>query len=1027
MEASAGSGKTFALAKRYVRLLINPGLRPGEIPLRNILAITFTNRAALEMKERILELLKKIAFHRFAGPEEEEDVLSALAVGRDDAREKAYAAIEHLIRNYNFFQVRTIDSFINSLLSGCAFRLNLSAGFRIRSDYTEYLRYSLDQLIERAADDSDVYRLFRNFLVQYLTVENRTSWFPRRDILELMKSLFSDSNVYGGGFKKAPGRTADLFSRQEKIRKLMERLRDGLPEGTDGRFVNSLESLLDSGGDGIDLDRVPAYFRHEDLPVRKGRSVPAAAGKLWREIRRELGALCELESTILFNCYLDIFQPVAAGLGSLSAENDVLFLEELNRQARFLFDAEGITVEELYYRLATRFRHYLIDEFQDTNVLQWRNLLLMVEEALSTGGSLFYVGDRKQAIYRFRGGEVALFDRVRERFADFNVSREVLNRNFRSQKKIVEFNNEIFSAPNLSRFLREREARENHGVAFTEADAGEILALFSGARQDWVKENQDGYVRVEFVDAGGREKTEAVIRERLTTLIGRLRERFSCRDIAVLSRDNDGVELITSWLLAERIAVESEKTLNIRENHLIKEIISLLKFLNSPIDELAFASFILGDIFTRAAGIDREKIHAFLFRARGKSGVYLYRRFQQEFPRAWSGLLEGLFRSAGYVPLFELCVGILRGFDVMKHFPEYQGFFMRLLELVREKEDEYASPGRFLEYFDRAEAEDLYVAVTDADSVRVMTVHKAKGLEFEVVIIPFLKMDVKVGSPGRAYVVEPGTDGSRLRRLKKAYGRFSPRLEELYRQEYRRAFADELNNVYVALTRPKKELYAFVPKRSGRNFNLACLLIPEEKIVRGEPRDYAGGGRAADSPLFRLPVSEYRDWKELLPEEIGEKTDPELRERRRRGEILHYLLSFLGDLGGEDAEERLRAAQEGARRRFPGFGDGREPAAAVKKLVTKKRLKPFFFPEGKTVFTEKEAVDRRGNTLRIDRLLVGEKEAWVIDYKSFREETEAPREQVRRYLEVVRELYPRLAVKGFLVYLEEAGVEEVDG
>ncbi|MCX5708167.1 MAG: UvrD-helicase domain-containing protein [Candidatus Omnitrophica bacterium] len=144
VEASAGSGKTYTLAKRYVSLLLDPRLKPQDIPLSAILAITFTNKAAFEMKARILELLKKIALDKFTTVEEKQDILSAIGGNEKKLRQKAYLALDTLIRNYNFFQVQTIDSFINALLSGCAFKLNLSANFRIKNDYSQYLRYSLD-------------------------------------------------------------------------------------------------------------------------------------------------------------------------------------------------------------------------------------------------------------------------------------------------------------------------------------------------------------------------------------------------------------------------------------------------------------------------------------------------------------------------------------------------------------------------------------------------------------------------------------------------------------------------------------------------------------------------------------------------------------------------------------------------------------------------------------------------------------------------------------------------------------------
>ncbi|GAI07809.1 unnamed protein product, partial [marine sediment metagenome] len=187
-----------------------------------------------------------------------------------------------------------------------------------------------------------------------------------------------------------------------------------------------------------------------------------------------------------------------------------------------------------------------------------------------------------------------------------------------------------------------------------------ILGVFSDSTQDWKKENTQGYVRIEPVEAANADARDAIMQERLILLVRDLtKDRFSFADIAILARENEDVKLFTSWLLEEGIPVESEKTLNIREHPLIKEIISFLKFLNSPIDNLSFASFILGDIFCRASGIGREKIEDFLFRlhglaGKGKKGGYLfYKEFRNNFNDAWSSFIEEFFKSVGFVPLYE--------------------------------------------------------------------------------------------------------------------------------------------------------------------------------------------------------------------------------------------------------------------------------------------------------------------------------------------------------------------------------------
>src|SRR3989338_2339124 len=181
VEASAGSGKTYALAKRYVQLLLTPSLISENISMRQILAITFTNKASLEMKARILHFLKKIALGQLSVLETE-DILKPIQLDPIKASQRAFSVMEELIRQYNFFQVQTIDSFINALLSGCALKVGLSANFKIKTKSREYLGYSLDQLIDQAHDKREIYTIFENFLHQYLFIENRSGWFPKKDI-----------------------------------------------------------------------------------------------------------------------------------------------------------------------------------------------------------------------------------------------------------------------------------------------------------------------------------------------------------------------------------------------------------------------------------------------------------------------------------------------------------------------------------------------------------------------------------------------------------------------------------------------------------------------------------------------------------------------------------------------------------------------------------------------------------------------------------------------------------------------------
>lgn len=1025
VEASAGSGKTYELARRYLQLLISPHAGAPEPSLKSILAITFSNKASFEMKARILDFLKKIALDRFATQKEKEEMLSFLGVSESAARQKALLIMEELLKNFNFFQVQTIDSFVNAILSGCAFKLGLSAGFRIRTDYTDYLSFSFDRLLDRAQEDKKIFSLFENFLAQYLRLESRPGWFPRKDILEKMRILFSQSNIYGAPFYRSRTTTKEIDLLKKKAWAFVRELADGIPQGTHAAFRNSLFSFLERPQETFDISSLPKAFRKEVFPLNKGGLLDKKTERLWEAIRKASKEISEAESVFVFEPYIDIFRELSEDFRVLAHKDDVLFLEELNRQARGLFDEGGVTVPELYYRLAARIMHFLIDEFQDTSRLQWKNLDPMVVEALSCGGTLFYVGDKKQAIYRFRGGEVALFDSVRAVFSSFPVISRTLERNYRSREAIVSFCNECFSAQNLKRFLISRAEASKSSLDFTPAEEEEVLRVFAHAHQDVPDGHAGGYVRIESLEGKTQDERVDAAKARSMELLEQLSQRFDYQDIAFLVRENDDAETVTEWLIEHRIPVESEKTLNIRNNGSIKELVSFLMFLNSPIDDLSFASFATGEIFARVLGSPASVMRDFIFdvscRKDRAHPVYLYREFREAFPREWQEFIEEFFKNVGFVPLYELVISVYKSFCVLENFPAQQGFFMKFLEVIKKREEEEPGLSAFLEYFLQAADEELYVHVAHTNSVRVQTIHKAKGLEFRVVILPFLEMSARVDST----VTTLEEDALVLRRVNEGYRAFSPSIEETYRKEYLKSFIDELNAVYVGLTRAAEELYLFIPQTCRRGKNLAMFLIPSEPKERGA---FVAGVRsrpAREALVKNISLSRYADWIVNLREEFAQKASSEARQRRQRGEVLHYLLSFVGDLSKEDKKETLARACAFGRGKFPSFRAWDEALGLVNVFVEHKAVRSFFFCGGASVACEKEFVDFFGHTRRIDRLIVTETEVWVADFKSSKADQAAG--QVAEYLRIIADIYPGKKRRGFLLYLDEREVEEVHG
>ncbi|MDE2028413.1 MAG: UvrD-helicase domain-containing protein, partial [Candidatus Omnitrophica bacterium] len=785
VEASAGSGKTYCLARRYVQLSLELAAGGQALPIQSILAITFTNKAAWEMKSRILDFLKRISLKQL-DPAQVDDFLKPLGLDESSASRLAAGLMHEVIRQYHYFQVQTIDSFVNILLSGCSFKIGLSARFKIQRNAGEYLQLSLDELLDQADGDNKIRMLFENFVRQYLFLENRSGWFPKEDLVKVIIELFRQYNTYQKPLLVYPY-AGDLFERKKKIYDLMVELKSCCPAQTSRRFLDHLEELLANTRGIIDVDALANYWAREDFPVNKGGEPSPQALKLWRQINQEICALCLTEARSLFNPYVVLFEHLLSRFGQLSRRDDVLFLEELNRKAGLLFEDGLVSVEELYLRLAARLQHYLIDEFQDTSLSQWRNLSLMVQEALAGSGSLFYVGDKKQAIYSFRGGESRLFDALQSQLDGYNIQSTRLDKNFRSCPEIIGFNNRVFSLENLRDFLERRleDSRQNkrpNDIHFSQEDFQQIALTFGHAHQTPGKDLSGGLVRVNLVDGRTKQERGDEVRQKLTALIKDITRRFALRDIALLTRGNDEVEEVTQWLLQEGIGASSERSSDIKNNALVNELLNLLIFLHAPADNNAFAQVCLGLMLPRAAGLKPQVLQDFLFAcARGSSGnrqVAFYKRFREVFPEIWQDLFEKFFRQAGVSPLYELTAGIIRRFRCEECFPQNQAFFMHFLELIKKQEKNGCDLSSFAAFYEALEGEERFVPMTQMNAVRVTTVHKAKGLEFPVVIIPFLEMDIKAGSGGRdggqAYVLDVHQDGVALLRLKEAYRKFCP-------------------------------------------------------------------------------------------------------------------------------------------------------------------------------------------------------------------------------------------------------------
>lgn len=1035
VEASAGSGKTYALAKRYVQLILAAAEGAAkEAPLRSVLAVTFTNKASIEMKQRIIDLLKKIAFDAFDRDEERQDIIDSLGIGPAEARRRAFCAMDLIIRHYHFFQVQTLDSFINALVSGCAFRLELSSRITIRHDPEEYLAFGLDELIAAAGREPATAELFGRFMKQYLYVEDIPGWFPHKNIQSLMATLYGISTVHGGAFiTPVTAGPDDVMRQRHSVLDKIRKLNDARPVQTHKTFVKALEKLAAADRPAFDLESLSTFFEKDAFPVTKGGEITPEVSALWDAIRFELSEIARTEAYAFFNCYVEMFHRVSEGFTSRSRQEDVIFLSELNRQARRLFDDPALGVPELYYRLSSRYGHYLIDEFQDTSALQWSNLKPMVEEALASGGSLFYVGDRKQAIYRFRGGDADLFETILPCLpGGVPKLREHLGRNWRSQRSVVQFNNDTFSQSSLARFMNTFTAEKEAGEWLEPADSAAILSVFSGAQQEWQPGRDGGYVSVEHVAGDSAEERNELLRPQLTARITEMHMRFRWRDIAVLCRSNDEVELCTGWLMAAGIPVESDNTLNIRENTLVRELVSLAAFLSSPVDNVAFAAVITGRMYAAATAAVPGSMDNFIFewyRIGSAASPYLYRGFLKKYEREWKAFFDELFSTVGYLPLYELMVSIIARFRVLEHFPGEYAFVMRFLELIRSKEEDCPDIRSFLSYFADTTDTDLYVPSSGSDAVRLLTVHKSKGLEFPAVVIPFFELRFTKSGRGEksiSYDVSDTDDGIALVRLNRKSGRFSQELRRLYVRRMVQSIIDELDTAYVAFTRARDELHIFVPAKAGNGINPGrCLL--SEPFNAGSVQAAVPEADVAQQSVRDSAIPRHEDWIHLLHDEFNDIRPPAQRERALRGEAIHYCLSLLGNLTDADVNNAIELALEHTRQRFGPPVAISEVGTVVRMVTAHASARPFFFTGNAEVLCERELVDTSGGRRRVDRLILTDTEVIVVDFKSTPGDRVVAEAQVAAYMKDIAAIYSSKPVKGYVLYLEPFSCEEVRG
>ena len=1088
LEASAGSGKTYRLTLEFLAQLFRAIAPFGEkeIPagqlrqfISGILAITFTNKAANEMKSRILQRLKELALLRegFAAGKESVRFFGRLAresrISEKGMSNRSNQIVEALLSSYDDFHVKTIDSLMSSIIKVISPDLGLPPDFEIEVDAARKLKTAVTAFIE---NESNIrWPQIEAFLRDIKTFQGLRQWHLDETMAEYVIRLFElalrqddpISPIAGDGIKtKLEEQYRRLTSDLERLLAILdeEPREKGKNIHVSGTYVRSplIENLKQivgrSGGSRVidPLISSPFFAKENPGELLHRRCPPEYRQRfvsIYEQSQSSLAGyirLLSLYRTVHFRNFFARF------LDFWKKDRKILFVEEFSKTlyAR-LSEWKEEAYPYLYLKLSDRFRHFLFDEFQDTSELQFKALSPLIDEILSSekNATLFLVGDRKQAIYRWRGGNADLMDEeilTREIPAIAHISPDgfssTLTENWRSGREIIEFNNRFWLPDNIRQtvepgFLQEAVAKN-----------------FSGAQQCVPEERQGeaGFVSISIriaeknrdeTDEEESEGEEEALQYLLENIDSALARGYRHQDIAILTRENKQSRRIIQFLDSHSISSLSDEALFLSANAEVKEIIAFLRFLDFPPDDLNFYSFLGGGIFGREfrrrfpAEADQFTDRRFIDRGAGEP---LYKIFRKTCPRAWEDLIEPFFRAVGFLPPYDLVADFTQAFRVYENFPESSQFILTLGEMLHQLErDQVNSITAFIDEWEQMLAGVREYAIETprySSAIRVSTIHKAKGLEFPVVILPLL------GGRGRQ-PFPVFLDRGEIYHIPKEYAALDPGLRSLYQAELAKNFIDEFNLLYVAFTRAQKALFVSgviprpgtVPKKKSfppfPGFGGVIARHPLCRLAPDSPKMEFVEGRFDARAVSESPPSppppfaiaskriSTRNWQHdylVFAESVFQSRRE--KDAIRRGEKIHRILARMETCGNrEELASRLAVSS-----REEGLDE--ETEARLAEFLFRNDVFPFFQKGERRVFTEKEVVLNReagAEHRRIDRLLAGPDQVTIIDFKTGSEKSPEHPVQLAAYAEALRPLFPGMTFKAFLLYVDRDEVTEV--
>lgn len=1034
-DASAGSGKTYTLVKEYLKIIL---LAKKPDAYRNILAITFTNKAVHEMKSRVVENLSEFAKEN--PTQKALDLMQTIQIetglSLNDIHQKAKSIIKNLIHNYAAFDISTIDKFTHKVIRSFAHDLNLPITFEVSLDTENLLTEAVDAIIAEAGNDKQLTDLLVNYTLE--KTNDDKSWDISREIMETGKLILNENNREE--ITHFHNKSIEDFV---EIKKKLVDLCEEILEETANLAAKALE-LIDSKG--IDIKSFSAghfpnhlkklsekefnpknktYHEFEDIKINKTAKDKEIIENIVPDLIENLDKIYKkYEKLFFYEAFLKNITPLSllntlnSKLKSIQEEQNILSIAEFNQLISEQIQNQPAPF--IYERLGEKYRHFFIDEFQDTSEMQWQNLIPLISNSLSgqddegTQGTLLIVGDPKQSIYRWRGGKAEQFIELSKAQNPFpNVEKKLvtLETNYRSYSQVIEFNNAFFA------FLSNE---------FNHDDYKDLYLNHSHQKSN---DKKGGFVSISFIpkldkntwddEEENPSKQELYLEETFKIIQKSKENGFQNKDIAILTRKKDNGIHIANFLTEKGIPILSSESLLLGSSSEVKAIVHLLRYLNNYSDLEAKANFLY---YLAKNHQNQLAIHDFMAQGMEFSKEHEFEKWLENFGISFS------FQNIRKKSLYEATEMIISRVVAVEKRTAYLQFF---LDLVLEQDlKKQLGIADFLKYWDTNAHKISIPSPEENDAIKIMTIHKSKGLEFPVVIFPFADEDYSKGPKEKIWLDADEHMGLPKVLVDKSSNveNYGEQASEIYLQKKQEELLDDINVLYVALTRAEEQLFVISEmqtrsKSSGEYpKNMASFFINyliNKGVFEETKMEFSFGEfkkLSQSKPILQeaniIPqVEETLNPKNIkIAQRESIMWNTKQQEAIEFGNVLHEILSFIKTKTDMDLA-LIKALENGLI--VPAQKE--EVEKTLNEIITHKDLESFFTDEYQ-VLNEKTIIQKEGNIVKPDRIAISkEKEVFLLDYKTG-QHLPKHKSQLEQYQKAIESMGYKVAKKT-LVYI----------